>query len=753
MSKLRYLFLHAITIIFFIAMSVSFGLRILGNRGLGSNLIFASMIPLGLITGWIIAIVLNKKVTFEPSTVNLLLILSLVIGAIVWCFRPVAVPVPGDSVTLQILNDKNPLSQGYQANLVGWGWDGAKPSLTYFTNVVGWVKGENSVTGDSTAQMLTIPGGIRDTGRLDIQFEATERGGFVRVKTNYKESIIDLYASPSKEITVSVDKDYINPIYFTGVYLSDFISISTFVFLLLLVSLAVYSKIEGESSIADKVMIAAAYLYLAVPIILFAIGWLKPVFAILFIAVIAVGLWKVEGDFEFKTADNKSSLNFILISLAVALVWVFSSGIGGYTFQNLDFNARNAIFHDLINHNWPVVYDYQKVPEIKAIIGNSGTLIYYFTFWLPAAFVGKYFGWLAANAALFIWTVTGITLCFYLVSRFTGIRKSWVLLIFVFWSGLDILGGAIVENRIPYLTLLKLLQNQHLEWWTSPKYLLQYSSHTAQLFYVFNQALPAWLVTLLVLNSKKLKSILFTSSLVLLFAPLPSLGLLPFVVYKILEEIPKQAFVRWGISRLKELATVQNLVSGGILFVTAVLFFLSNNAAQKHGFLWDVRPEDMSLDRLIFIYIVFCLVEFILYIVIVYKTANKLLLFILFITLAVIPLYSYGEYNDFAMRVSIPALLILCLLFIQRINYNIQSVPSIEKNIYSAIFIIVILISCITPMHELFRARDYIVLETPSFMDDWKTFDLSRGMDKSEYIQNYVTGNASKHIFFQTIGK
>jgi hypothetical protein len=74
-----------------------------------------------------------------------------------------------------------------------------------------------------------------------------------------------------------------------------------------------------------------------------------------------------------------------------SFLWVALSGIGGFGLQNWDFNFRNAVLHDLVDYSWPVVYPQGRI------------LLYYFTYWLPAALAGKIFGWFGANIFLFVW--------------------------------------------------------------------------------------------------------------------------------------------------------------------------------------------------------------------------------------------------------------------------------------------------------------------------------------------------------------
>ena len=242
-------------------------------------------------------------------------------------------------------------------------------------------------------------------------------------------------------------------------------------------------------------------------------------------------------DFGYIKDYSFISLEFLVFSFLIIFTWVFFSGIGGFGFQNLDFLARNAVFHDLINYPWPVIYDFSADSTLKEMFGNTGALVYYFAYWLPSALVGKLLGWKIANFVLFIWTLVGVSLCILLITRYIGKASILIVLAFVFFSGLDIVGEIMVYMRefIPHaytgiyfpsanywgFYLRYTLNNYHLEMWNSGDgfSFLNYNSHTVQFFWVFNQSIPAWLVTLLLLNLNQIKGPSFT--------PIPWFSFLP----------------------------------------------------------------------------------------------------------------------------------------------------------------------------------------------------------------------------------
>ena len=192
-------------------------------------------------------------------------------------------------------------------------------------------------------------------------------------------------------------------------------------------------------NIKFKNLAILSYGYIVLPIIIFFITWLKWYIGIPMAIVLCIGLIAlIKRDY----IHNKENIELPIktcISIGIVLfVWVWLSGQGGFFFQTWDNHSRNAIFRDLIDFNWPVIY-----PET----GNG--LVYYFIHWLVPALFGKIFGWTAANIVLFIWSYIGIIISFLLISHIIKVKeknKLWILcIIMITWSGLNILGMVITD--------------------------------------------------------------------------------------------------------------------------------------------------------------------------------------------------------------------------------------------------------------------------------------------------------------------
>lgn len=499
-------------------------------------------------------------------------------------------------------------------------------------------------------------------------------------------------------------------------------------------------------------MITLSFLYLALPTALFLSGWLKASYA--FILVVCLSLATLAAIRDCKsTVLARDYRQFMrnagveaLVVVMVVLLWTGLSGIGGFSFQNSDFLLRNAVFHDLITFKWPVIYSYLNQQGFPPYSGHEGALVYYLSYWLPAALVGKAFGWQAANVALYLWTVAGVLLTLYLYFRF--VRKSPLVLtvIFIFWSGMDII-GALINHHIPPLG------GETIEWWAK---LIQYSSNTTTMYWVFNQTISVWLAVMLLMNFKNTKSILFTYALVLPVAPFSFIGLAPFVITYIclgtmsLENILKQPRLKLIIiENLKQTMNLRNIIVAPAIIMVFLLYYRSNPGnLGSSDLLWS--GPNGSVQALIR-YVMFCLLEFGMYSLIISDVFKRTPWFIVAtVSLILIPNYSAGIYNDFAMRVSIPALIILMVY----VSKFILSEDIIHKNRRTKVYLMIfLLIGAITPLQEISRSV-YMRLYHPDHLitDDTRTLSI---LDAKRIgaIRFYVGNDPKNSLFFKYLAK
>ena len=425
------------------------------------------------------------------------------------------------------------------------------------------------------------------------------------------------------------------------------------------------------------------YLYLTIPFIIFCMGWLRLSIAIPVVAIIVWVLWKL---FKQIPPNQFPAFNFqsTVYCLLITGTWVFLSGVGGYAFQNWDHHWRNAVLRDLITYSWPVVY---SSPER----GPITMLVYYVGYWLPAALAGRLFGWNVANLILFLWTWLGVLLTILHLDLKLETSLFKVMLLLIFFSGIDALGSLLFVGEYP--TLWPPIQ--HLEIWAGN---LQYSAFTTQLFWVFNQAIPAWLCIALILelngkpdNIQKqvsgLQSMLtqktFIWALSFFFAPLASIGLLIYLSIDWLEktrEIIKNRFkgIRFDL-----------LFASAVVVLISYLFFSSNTAAQERGF------QALALkDAFIF----FLLEGGILWLLLAPFKWRDPCWIVTGILLFIMPFIQLGNGRDFVMRASIAPLFYLMLWSGEAIFQKGST------RFYRIAIIVVLIIGALTPLYEINRS-------------------------------------------------
>ena len=266
-----------------------------------------------------------------------------------------------------------------------------------------------------------------------------------------------------------------------------------------------------------RLLFTAIYTYLALPVILFFLFWLKGPIGIPAALLVLLGVFICYREHDFQSVGSIPISEFhkgkIAAIFLIVTFWVILSGIGGYVWQNSDHDVRNEIFNVMVENPWPV---YSNTPE-------HTPLVYYIGYWLPAAVVGKLFGMRAGALFQVLWTIVGILLCYALICLKRKKISLWPLVLFICFSGLDVIGTILVQTAT-----LDLFGSAHLEWWASQ---FQFSSMTTQLFWVFNQAVPAWLACAFLFLYERPKNMLFTLSLLPLVSTFPFVGMIPFVFY------------------------------------------------------------------------------------------------------------------------------------------------------------------------------------------------------------------------------
>lgn len=411
-------------------------------------------------------------------------------------------------------------------------------------------------------------------------------------------------------------------------------------------------------------MYSGACIYIALPIFIFMAGWLRPIFAAVICAILLVSLFFMvkNGPAPTDFRITRKQLLVVIVTVLILILWLLLSGHGGFSYQNSDYHDRNAIFRDLINKPWPVIYDFSHVTPLQMdglnALPSSAVLTYYIAYWLPAALVGKVLGFQAGSTALFIWALFGLIFVVYFIFRTLKRVTLRSVFIFIFFSGFDLVGYLwATKGSFPNPIA-------HIEWWSG----YQYSSITTLLFWVFNQSIVFWLALLLIENMKNSRSLFFLYALLLLYGPFPFLGMLPFVLAKAYEGHPilsgqrpvdtLKAIPVWFFAGIRRALTFENLAGGISVLVIIYLYFYGNVAAGRYmGFSKQLSP-------VLFVFLAFEVLLWLLFVGVIFH--KKPVFWLCVTSLLLIPLFQVGIGQDFCMRVSIPALFVL-QMFVQKL--------------------------------------------------------------------------------------
>ena len=430
--------------------------------------------------------------------------------------------------------------------------------------------------------------------------------------------------------------------------------------------------------------------YLSLPILLFMAYWIKPLISVPVIALFLFGLYQTYRNTNpFQLGGKHSGVTIAIIAL-VLLCWVVLSGVGGLVWQNRwDHMFRNALFSDQVKYAWPV---------IDTSLSASRMLCYNFGFWLPSALVGKLFGLQAGDVFQTVWAFIGVALAFAFICERLGKISIPALVIFILFSGLDILLFFLgkIHSGTLQTALPELLAGTHLE---LKLYQFSSASNTTLLFWVYNQIIPFWLVFLLLLRQTNNRTRLFVFMLMLLYSPFPAVGCLPMVVYQFLQKSNftdasgKKSFRTF----LRSTLTVAN-VTGLIVCLIIALFYMSNIATGSVGLI-KINAGSIMEFALYFATEYFVFLVFIL----LYKKADALY-WVLMGSMVVFSFITLGNNYDFGWRTCIPAAFYTMLLVMQ-----IFSNPEPGKKYKRLKFalIAVLVLGSVTPAMEMLRTVEH----------------------------------------------
>jgi hypothetical protein len=392
---------------------------------------------------------------------------------------------------------------------------------------------------------------------------------------------------------------------------------------------------QGEPALRPTLWQASAVLYLTLPVVLFLLFFSSYALAATGICFVGWALWQLLREGVERSVSRPIAGALLLI----ACLFIASSGMLPPLWQNGDYGKHYTILYALMDHHWPVVIDVGNGPEM---------LRYYLGWYLVPTGLSKFIGHKTIDYTMACWSALGLWLVFLLLAEALQVESKsrwWALLavlMFMFFSGMDHLGVALTGHLLGYPDMF--------EWWAI---WYQFSSIMTSLVWSPQHGLATWLGVGLLLNARPGSKIMTHIGLiflaVLFWSPLCAVGIVPFVL------------VAAGAKGFRGLLSVSNFVSLVALAPPLVGYLTADSARFPH--VWMFNVPSWNVENIV----CFWLLEFGIFALLVgaIGTTRKTMFGVAVATLLLIPLFSMGAMNDFAMRASTAPIAVLAYIGIE----------------------------------------------------------------------------------------
>lgn len=436
---------------------------------------------------------------------------------------------------------------------------------------------------------------------------------------------------------------------------------------------------------------AAALFYITLPLALFFAFFIRWAIALPALLLIAYFFYhivlhtKIFNPPWLWSSWSRPKIWPLLCLAGLAALWVYLvGGFGGGTGQANDWYKHYAIINLLLGHDWPPVITQSEWN------GQPYLLRYYLGYYLvPSGLLKIGLSYLFGTRFFFgLWSFLGVFIFFVLIHDWS---QGWVAkrtkatthpkkifywhlpIIFIFFSGLDVIGGLITHSlhNVPYL---------HFENWHA----IEYSSNTTLLTWVPQHALAAWLSIMLLLRADKnpssplLPLMGFVAAATALWSSFTFLGLMPFALLVIHRNQQWRLLYDWRI------------IAAGVCLLAPIVLYLSlDNNTIPSGFAFRLR---WTLGAIVFKFGIIAMLLWFHYRPQPTSTNYKFLQMAIIILLLV-PFYYIG--SDFR-RVAVPALALLPLLASRALTSSPMSLRTA--------LVIYLLLAIPTPLAQITRS-------------------------------------------------
>lgn len=447
---------------------------------------------------------------------------------------------------------------------------------------------------------------------------------------------------------------------------------------------------------------ALSFIYLSLPSVIFLFTWCASWIGVpLAVAVAGGTVWFCR--LGTGKVPRAKSIGVVAAIIAVVAVWALVGGIGGYIWQNRwDHMFRNAVFMDLVANPWPVV-------------NGDEMLVYYIGFWLPPALVAKAAGSLAVGwAAQWLYAVGGLLLALWLTFDAAGKVKWRIVMLVMLTGGVDIIGYLAIDGHWgPDDIIENWNELAFMEW------------PDVMIYWVYNQFIPSWVGCMLAFRLRGGASSVFIMALMLISAPMPTVGLAPLAAYFLWRDV---AGARGWLRKLWNLFYPTNLISLAVAIVVGS-YLTSNESAGMFGF-QDFSSAE-AVGEFIKRFAGAVVMGFGVWVPFVWMRVRRDPVFWILTAMVISCMFfTIGCGRDFASRTFLP----LSYYMLMRMGQAVCSWSDFRRRTKAA-FLTVALLSGCSPIDELYRIT-YYSLKLPAA--EWRYITFHTVFDAYALRENFV---------------
>ena len=399
-------------------------------------------------------------------------------------------------------------------------------------------------------------------------------------------------------------------------------------------------------SLNINIFIILGYLFLIIPHFLFLIIWAKYYISIPLVIILLIVLGVMIND-TIKNFNDVFNVNlFILLTIILIIIsFVIISGIGEIFPQSGDMkNVRNAVFRDLINFSWPLIY-----PK------NGYGFVYYFAHWVIPSLIGKIFGLQIGLYGLILWTSLGIFIFYILLINLLKVKSNIYKLIFII---MFIFFSVSISDKMEHYIIFT-----------------EYMPIMTQVYQLFNQSIAIWVMCILFLYQKNSSNFAFLGLSVVFYSPYAIIGIIPYMFVKVILDIKNNKFIE-----LKNIFSIRNILSSVSIFPLMYLY-LSSASTIDDGF------ELLITKYNYFVLFISYIVSFGIYMIFLFKdNKNNYILYTTIFIFIFVSMVKYSNDHNFS-RTNLTAIFFTYFMSVKYLNENIN-LKSIKKKLFILLIII-----------------------------------------------------------------